>query len=75
MKYPEVDSAHIKRLAAVMVSRGELYSRVQVRKMVRELHAACPDGGYICCASDHFFSGDPENIRAFVKACAECKYQ
>ena len=46
-----------------------------VRKMVRELHAACPDGGFICCASDHFFSGDPENIRAFVKACAECKYQ
>jgi len=45
-----------------------------VRKMVRELHAACPDGGYICCASDHFFSGDPENIRAFVRACAECVY-
>ena len=45
-----------------------------VSQMVRELHAACPDGGYICSPSDHFFIGDPENIRAFVKACKECVY-
>lgn len=45
-----------------------------VRQMVHMLHAACPDGGYICCPSDHFFFGDPENIKAFVKACKECVY-
>ncbi|MCL2513419.1 MAG: hypothetical protein FWF08_05915 [Oscillospiraceae bacterium] len=43
-------------------------------KMVRGLFEKCPDGGYICCPSDHFFTGDPENIRAFVKAAAECAY-
>ena len=45
-----------------------------IRKMVSELHAACPDGGYICCPSDHFFEGSIENIKEFVKACSECKY-
>jgi len=45
-----------------------------VREMVRELHAACPDGGYICSPSDHFFFGDPENIRAFAAAAGECYY-
>lgn len=45
-----------------------------VRRMVKELHAACPEGGYICCPSDHFFYGDPENIRAFSQACRECVY-
>ncbi len=45
-----------------------------VREMVRELHAACPNGGYICSPSDHFFSGNPDNIRAFAQACAECYY-
>lgn len=43
-------------------------------RMVRELHAACPDGGYICCPSDHFFFGSPENIQAFVNAAKECLY-
>ncbi len=42
--------------------------------MVHELHAACPDGGYICCPSDHFFSGSPENIQAFVDATHQCVY-
>ncbi len=43
-------------------------------RMVRELHAACPDGGYICCPSDHFFFGSPENVQAFVNAAKECLY-
>lgn len=45
-----------------------------IRKMVRELFEACPDGGYICSPSDHFFFGDPENIKAFVEASRECVY-
>jgi len=43
-------------------------------EMVRELHAACPNGGYICCPSDHFFFGSPENVQAFVDAARQCKY-
>ena len=43
-------------------------------KMVRELHAACPNGGYICCPSDHFFFGSPENVQAFVDTATQCKY-
>ena len=43
-------------------------------EMVRELHAACPNGGYICCPSDHFFFGAPENIQAFVDAASQCVY-
>ena len=42
--------------------------------MVRDLHAACPDGGYICSPSDHFFFGSPENVRAFAEAAGECFY-
>ena len=45
-----------------------------VAEMVQELHAACPDGGYICCPSDHFFFGSPENIQAFVDAAGRCVY-
>ncbi len=43
-------------------------------QMVRELHSACPDGGYICCPSDHFFFGDPKNIQAFVDSANNCLY-
>ena len=43
-------------------------------EMVRNLHEACPDGGYICCPSDHFFFGSPDNIRAFVDTARQCKY-
>ncbi len=42
--------------------------------MVRDLHAACPDGGYICSPSDHFFFGDPANVQAFADAAKECVY-
>lgn len=45
-----------------------------VREMVGELFKACPNGGYICSPSDHFFFGDVENIRAFAKAARECVY-
>lgn len=45
-----------------------------VRKMVRQLHEACPDGGYICSPSDHFFFGCPENVKAFAETCRECVY-
>jgi len=45
-----------------------------VRKMVHELHAACPNGGYICSPSDHFFHGDPANLQAFADAVKECLY-
>jgi len=43
-------------------------------KLVRQCHAACPDGGYICCASDHFFFGDPANIQAFADEAGRCVY-
>ena len=46
-----------------------------IKLMVRELHSACPDGGYICSPSDHFFFGNPENIRAFTEAARECVYK
>jgi uroporphyrinogen decarboxylase len=46
----------------------------KVREMVHQLFECCPDGGYICSPSDHFFFGDPENVRAFAKAARECKY-
>ena len=45
------------------------------RKMVFECFEATKDhAGYICCPSDHFFHGDPENIQAFADACKECRY-
>ncbi len=46
----------------------------EVKKMVHELHGKCPNGGYICSPSDHFFFGNPENIKAFVEAARECVY-
>jgi len=45
-----------------------------VREMVRELHAASPEGGYICSPSDHFFFGDPANVQAFADAAKACRY-
>lgn len=46
-----------------------------VREMVYKLFKSCPGGGYICSPSDHFFFGNPENIKAFVEAAKECQYQ
>jgi uroporphyrinogen decarboxylase len=45
-----------------------------IREMVFKLHAACPDGGYICAPSDQFFYGSIENLKAFGDACKECRY-
>ena len=45
-----------------------------IRKMVFALHEACPRGGYIVSPSDHFFFGNPENLRAFFDAAKECAY-
>ena len=45
-----------------------------IHKMVRELFEACPDGGYVCSPSDHFYFGTAENVRAFADACKECRY-
>lgn len=42
--------------------------------MVQSLHHSCPDGGYICSPSDHFFEGDPANVQAFVDAVRGCAY-
>ena len=44
------------------------------KKLVYSCHNACPDGGYICCPSDHFFFGDPRNIQSFADAAKECLY-
>jgi hypothetical protein len=46
----------------------------QARRLVRELHDACPRGGYICCPSDHFFFGEPENVQAFADEAKVCRY-
>jgi uroporphyrinogen decarboxylase len=43
-------------------------------QLVRACHADCPDGGYICSPSDHFFYGDPANVRAFAATAARCTY-
>ena len=45
-----------------------------VRGMVQELFQAKRHGGFIISPSDHFFFGDPENLRAFVQAAKECVY-
>ena len=52
----------------------EAGSPEKVKEMVYKLFSACPQGGYICSPSDHFFFGAPENVRAFVEAAKECVY-
>ncbi|MBN1807741.1 MAG: hypothetical protein JW909_01650 [Planctomycetes bacterium] len=45
------------------------------RALVHECFEATRDhAGYICCPSDHFFRGSPENVQAFADAAAECVY-
>jgi uroporphyrinogen decarboxylase len=45
------------------------------RRLVLECFEATKDhAGYICCPSDHFFHGSPENLMAFSNACKECVY-
>jgi len=45
------------------------------RRLVFECFEATKDhAGYICVPSDHFFHGDPANVKAFADACKECVY-
>jgi uroporphyrinogen decarboxylase len=47
----------------------------QVRAMVHTLFEKVgQDGGYIMCASDHFFDAPVENLRAYSEAALECVY-
>jgi hypothetical protein len=45
-----------------------------MRKEVRRLFAAKPNGGFIISPSDHFFYGNPDTLKEFVKVCRECVY-
>ena len=45
------------------------------KRLVFECFEATKDhAGYICCPSDHFFHGAPENVKAFADASKECVY-
>ena len=45
------------------------------RKLVRECFEATKDhAGYIVAPSDHFFFGDPANLKAFCDEARECVY-
>lgn len=45
------------------------------RRLVFECFEATKDhAGYIIAPSDHFFFGDPANLKAFADACKECTY-
>jgi len=46
----------------------------RAKQLVYDLHKDNPNGGFIVSPSDHFFFGNPENIKAFVEAAKECKY-
>jgi len=46
----------------------------EARRLVFECHRGRPQGGYICCPSDHFFHGSPECLQAFADAAKECRY-
>ncbi|MBI2841863.1 MAG: hypothetical protein HYX78_00530 [Armatimonadetes bacterium] len=46
----------------------------KVASLVYDFHRACPNGGYICSPSDHFFHGGPANIQAFADAIRDCVY-
>ncbi len=45
------------------------------RRLVRQCFEATRDhAGYICAPSDHFFFGDPENLKAFCDEARACVY-
>ena len=47
----------------------------KVRELVFECFEAAKDhGGYILAPSDHFFFGNPENLKAFADVAKECVY-
>ncbi|MDR1192260.1 MAG: hypothetical protein LBK60_11470 [Verrucomicrobiales bacterium] len=45
-----------------------------LRREVHRLFAAKPRGGFIISPSDHFFFGNPDTLKEFVKVCRECVY-
>lgn len=45
-----------------------------INRTVEELFESKPNGGLIVSPSDHFFFGDVENIKEFVRACKNHKY-
>lgn len=49
-------------------------NKKSIYEMVEKLFYSCPNGGYICSPSDHFFLGKPENIQHFADACKSMKY-
>jgi uroporphyrinogen decarboxylase len=44
------------------------------REVRRLFEGFGPDGGYIMSLSDHFFDTPPENLKAYARAAAQCKY-
>ncbi|MFH1084549.1 MAG: uroporphyrinogen decarboxylase family protein, partial [Chloroflexota bacterium] len=47
----------------------------QIRAEVRRLFEGYgPEGGYMLCASDHFFETPVENLRLYAQAARECRY-
>jgi len=49
-------------------------TKKNIEEQVHALFNAKPRGGYICSPSDHFFFGDPQNIKYFVDVCKSCRY-
>jgi len=47
----------------------------KTRQLVFDCFESTKDhAGYILCPSDHFFFGDPANLKAFAEAASECIY-
>ena len=47
----------------------------KARELVLECFESTKDyAGYIIAPSDHFFTGNPTNLKAFADACKECVY-
>jgi uroporphyrinogen-III decarboxylase len=55
----------------VLTGGDETLIREKVAKLFEKVGY---EGGYICCASDHFFDAPPENLMAFAKAAKDCVY-
>ena len=45
-----------------------------IEEQVFALFKSKPGGGFICSPSDHFFFGDPKNIKHFTEICKSCRY-
>ena len=47
---------------------------IELWRLIVALAAIGFHAGYIIAPSDHFFFGDPANLKAFTDACKECVY-